>query len=38
MPSAPALVRMTATALGGAVAVGLNNNNRNSASLPRAGD
>lgn len=39
MASVPALVRMTATAPRGGVAMGPeNNNNRNNASLPRAGD
>jgi hypothetical protein len=37
MTSAQALLRMT-TALRGGKAVGLNNNNRNNASHPRAGD
>jgi hypothetical protein len=37
MTSLPALC-MTASALRGGTAVGLNNNNRNNASLPRAGD
>lgn len=38
MTSAQALVRITTPALRGGKAVGLNNNNRNNASLPRAGD
>ena len=38
MTSVEALVRMATTALRGGLAVGLDNNNRNNASLPRAGD
>ena len=38
MTFAPALVRMTTTALRDGEAVGHNNNNRNNASHPRAGD
>ena len=38
MTSVQALVRMTTTALRGGKAVGLDNNNRNNASHPRAGD
>ena len=38
MICAQALVRMSTTALRGRNAVGLNNNNRNTASHPRAGD
>lgn len=39
MTRAPALVCIAPAALGGGVAVAaLNNNNRNNASLPRAGD
>jgi hypothetical protein len=38
MTSAQALDRMTTTALRGGKAVGQNNNNRNNASHPRAGD
>ena len=39
MSSVQALARMTQAALrGGMPVAGLNNNNRNNASLPRAGD
>lgn len=39
MTSVPALARMSAVAPRGRMSVaGLNNNNRNNASLPRAGD
>lgn len=38
MASVPALVCMTTTAPRGGVTMGLENNNRNNASLPRAGD
>jgi hypothetical protein len=38
MISTPALDRMATTAIRGGKAVGQNNNNRNNASHPRAGD